>query len=359
MYPGNPFIVLALFCFLGADLVPASDPAAASSRTIRVDRRGGADFATLSQAASRLQPGDTLQIAPGSGPYRETLQINCSGREDAPVIVDGGGELVTGFEPLTSFHQEGDQWVCDLPVPFPCVLTYRGERLRQDAKTAQFTKYATLSPDGKRIILKNDATPDGWEISTRDAAVRIQNVSHHVYRNIRASGCLNDGFNLHGSGEGLLFENIEAFQNLDEGFSAHDQISCEIRHGNFWDNDNGIGNVPSSRISVIHALVHDNLGWGVWFSRETTATLSDVKSWGNGMSQYRFDSASAISGDNLLAGDVPPTRQWLSYKESQDMDQPRAVQIDRSRYSGPPPKICPPEAFPNAAPEQGPVSAPR
>lgn len=339
----RPFFLGISFSLMTITLLFGDD-----ARTFRVDARGGADFRSLAEVASVVRPGDTIQIVPGSGPYRETLFIRQSGRPDAPITVDGGGELITGFDPLKGFHQENGQWVCELPCPFPCVLTYRGERLRQDATTKEFTRYAILASDGRHLILKDGVFPEGWEISIRREAVRILNSSYHVYRNIRTSGCLNDGFNLHGAGQELIFENIEAFQNLDEGFSAHDQIVCEIRQGNFWDNDNGIGNVASCSMKATDILSHNNLGWGVWLGKKTTSVLSNIKSWNNGITQYRFDLGSSVIGESLLAGKIFTMRQWVSYNESRNEASPHAVEIfSKEDYSGVMPKISSPEIFPD------------
>lgn len=337
--PLRVFLAILLVTLLHA-------PATAQARVISVDSRGGAEFKTLSEAAAVVKPGDTIQVAPGSGPYRETLWIRRSGSEDAPITVEGGGTTVTGFEPLTGFTKENEQWVCTLPIPFPCVLAYQGERLVQDPATGQFTKYATISPDGTRLSLAPGVTPDGWEISTRGQAVRLDGVSFHVYRNLRASGCRNDGFNLHGQGRSLIFENIEGFSNLDEGFSAHDQIDCEIRHGKFWRNDNGIGNAPSSSITVTDSSSHDNLGWGVWFAKTCKANLKNVSSWNNGMAQYRFDPGSEIHGESLLCGPEFPERRWISYNESRNPNPPKAIQIPQaSSFSGAQPTIVPIETL--------------
>lgn len=285
-------------------------------RVLDVDQRGGASYISISAAVKDLHPGDTLRLVPGSGPYREPLYISTSGTAEAPIIVEGNNELITGFDLLSGFHEENGVQVCTLPVAFPCVLTYQGERLRQDAASEQFTKYAHLSADKTQLELLPGTETNGWEISARYFVVRIQDGSNHVYRNLKASGAQNDGFNLHGIGTNLVFENIEGFQNLDEGFSAHDNIQCEIRRGAFYDNDNGIGNAASCVMQAADITVYDNLGYGLWFSK-CTGQLARIRSWNNGIRQIFFGIESHAQLTNCVA--VVPAwseRLWVSYKES-------------------------------------------
>ncbi len=319
----------------------AQAPQPASSRTLEVDRRGSADFTSIAAAAKEVRPGDTIQLVSGSGPYREILFISRSGRPEAPIVFEGNGELITGFEPLTGFRQESGEWVCDLapyldkqasaqgfkkdggrwvsdvsPLALPCVLTYRGERLLQDSATGQPLQWARLSEDGLRLILAPGVEPDGWEISSRDFVIRIFNTSHQIYRNVRISGSLNDGVNLHGKGEGLVFENIEAFHNLDEGFSAHDEIVCEIGGGRFWGNDNGIGNIASSVMKAENIETYANLGMGLWL-KACEGDLSKVTSWNNGIAQIQFDGDARVACAEVIAyAPVWSEKPWMNYQES-------------------------------------------
>lgn len=327
-------------------LVSATHAPAAEPRTLRVDARGGADYRTLAEAARAARPGDSIVVAPGSGPYREELYIPQSGSPDAPIIFDGGGETITGLEPITfseqdgaqscdlkplfdrfrsvqQFHREPSGWVNDNVAPsstippLPTVLVYRGERLRQDAATGQLTRYATLSPDGSRLTLLPGTSPDGWELASRPFAVRISDTSHQIYRNLKASGSLNDGINAHGTGEGLIFEQIEAFQNLDEGFSSHDHIVSEIRGGRFWENDNGIVNATSSSTRISDVDIFSNLGIGFGLLGDASAQLDHVRIWENGISQFSLESRSRVECRDVTI--YPPTwttRQWISTQET-------------------------------------------
>jgi hypothetical protein len=199
----------------------------------------------------------------------------------------------------------------------PVVLTYQGERVVQDAQTAQLTKYATYSPGEGTLTLLPGVSPEGWEISLRQPVIQITNASYQTYLNIKASGSLNDGFNLHGSGHDLLFENIEGFNNLDEGFSSHDQIVCEIRGAKFWGNDNGIANGGGSTTTASDLQSFSNLGWGIAFAQGGPTVLHNVQAWNNGVAQLIFTPGTEVSGDNVKVYNPPwTTKPWLNYQES-------------------------------------------
>ena len=314
-------------------------------RELLVDQRGGTPYRTIAAAVQEAGAGDTIRLAQGSGPYRESLYLKQSGQEGKRIVFDGSGETITGFDPLTGFHEEEGKWVCDLkpiltslkgvqgfslvngewkndafPKALPTVLTYRGERLIQNATDGQFTKYARLSEDGGMLILEEGVSPEGWEIAVRPHVVRVLNVSHQLYKNLRASGSLNDGFNLHGRGEDLVFENIEGFHNLDEGFSGHDQIRCRIEKGRFWGNDNGLyGSQEDLVASEID--IHDNLGYGFGIS-DGRAKLSRSRVWANGMCQIAQSQGTAMYEDVEVYEQMQPERPWQTVQESRKQEKP-------------------------------------
>ncbi|PTX96765.1 hypothetical protein DB345_06170 [Spartobacteria bacterium LR76] len=359
---------LVISLFFSATHAPAAEP-----RTLRVDARGGADYRTLAEAARAARPGDTIAVAPGSGPYREELFIPLSGTPEAPIIFDGGGETITGLEPITfseqdgaqssdlkplferfrsvqQFHREPAGWVNDnvppgstaIP-PLPTVLVYRGERLRQDAATGQLTRYATLSPDGSRLTLLPGTSAAGWELASRPFAVRISDTSHQIYRNLKASGSLNDGINAHGTGEGLVFEHIEAFHNLDEGFSSHDHIVSEIRGGRFWENDNGVVNATSSSTRISDVDIFSNLGIGFGLLGDASAQLDHVRIWENGISQFSLESRSRVEcHDVTIYQPGWTTRQWISTQETRLRPGPVTLALNPgSVISGDQPMVLP------------------
>jgi hypothetical protein len=327
-----------------AGLLASVFGASLSARDLLVDARGGTDYRTLASASAVAQPGDTLIIAKGSGPYRETLYIKQSGTAEAPIVVDGNGETITALVPVV-FQKDGETWTARLPLPFPCVIMHNGERVLQDpaAPSDTFLAPLRLREDKRTVELLPGASPEGWEASARDCPVRISNSSWQTFRNIVVTGGTNDGFNLHGDGKGLRFENITGCNNMDEGFSAHDTIFCEIDGGEFWGNDNGIANAPVCVMTARNIRIHDNLGWGLVFNGASFAYLSDVQVWGNGMAQIIFAAPSAGSCERVVAwAPTWPTRPWRSYTESSTSKAPALTfrgeteKLDPSKWKGSP-----------------------
>lgn len=362
------------------DVGPAIPGAVTTApRLLEIDRRGGAAFTSIAKAvATGLKPGDTLRLAPGSGPYREIVDLAASGTAAAPIVLEANGETVTGFDVLDGFQTVDGVTTCDLsrywtgsvapqgftkidgrwralavtgtaPQPLPFVLTYRGERLVQSAtvrttppagsapgtlgRLGQLTRHATLSDDGNTLTLLPGTSPDGWEISVRNFAVRIYNASHQTYRDLKVSGSLNDGVNLHGDGTGLLFENLEGCHNLDEGFSAHDTIACEIRGGVFHRNDNGLFNVNSAVMVANDIACYDNLGHGFALAGNTITEVANLRSHRNGVSGVvvYHQSALTLSG-GVIAGGGWTAKPHLSCNESGGLSAYR--HLDVSRASG-------------------------
>ncbi|RRJ94680.1 right-handed parallel beta-helix repeat-containing protein [Opitutaceae bacterium TAV4] len=320
--------ILFLFTLTYFSLQTAAS-SSASGRWLLVDARGTTDandtaaFTTLRDAAACVRPGDVIWIAPGSGPYREELFIRTSGTDEAPITVEGNGNEITGFAPLaflsvtaTNAASTGHR-VADVTVPYPFVLRHHGRRIPEDAATHRFAGPVIWDATQKTLTLTDPAaSASDWEISARTFAVRIQDVSHHRYRNIVASGSLNDGFNLHGIGKDLIFENITGCDNLDEGFSAHDDISCEIHKGRFYGNDNGIYNIQRSVMRIQNVDIFQNLGLGLAL-REASIEADNVRVWSSGMRQLHIEQNGVLSGRLIIIHRLAhTTRPWLTYKES-------------------------------------------
>jgi|GEM_PF-1821590 hypothetical protein len=307
---------------------------APAPRVLRVDPRDPAAIPGLAAAAKIARPGDVIWLAPGSGPYREELHITASGTADAPITVEGNYNEITGFDPLRFKRTPDGGHVADIAVKPPFVLRHQGERLREDPATGDFTGGASYSPETRRLTLAPGVSPDGWEVSTRTFAVRLLNVSHHRYRNLTASGALNDGFNLHGAGSGLHFENIVGCHNLDEGFSAHGDMHCEIVGGRFFGNDNGVYNIDRSRAVLRDVDIWENLGLGLGV-KQGHIDVRNVRVWANGMAQFLVINDGETLADNLLVYRNPhTTRPWISHKESAKWTTPTTLNEAASRVAG-------------------------
>ncbi|CAF1492318.1 unnamed protein product, partial [Adineta ricciae] len=316
---------ILIFNFLLLAIVSASNEynhqqARQIGRELLVDQRGGTSYKTIASAVSSAVPGDKIILAKGSGPYRETLNIRKSGTATAPIIVEGNGETITGFDPMP-FTFNDNVWMYTLSKPFetaPAVITWYGRRILQDQNTGEFIGPIKLRTDGKTLELTSGTSAEGWEISTRLFVVALNGVSHHIYRNIIATGSLNDGFNLHGDGNNIIFENIAGYNNLDEGFSSHETISCTITNGRFWANDNGIANVHNSVTNITNVMIHDNVGYGLWLPDNTTSNLVDIRVWNNGAAQIRLNGRATGTATRVSvwksSWSSPPWRRYMESK---------------------------------------------
>jgi hypothetical protein len=294
----------------------------ASGRQLRVDPRDPAAFATLKAAAAQALPGDTLWLAPQSGPYREELYLSQSGTEEAPIHVEGNGNEITGYDPLIFTPGPDGRLGADVAVPYPFALRHQGTRIPEDAVTRRFSSGISYDPVARRLILDETTSLEGWEISVRPFAVRIEGVSHQHYRNLVASGSRNDGFNLHGSGSHLLFENITGCDNLDEGFSSHDHMESEIRGGRFYGNDNGMVNIGNSSTRLSDIRIWHNLGIGFELHDQAVVEVAGLRVWGNGMRQFALIGAPVFGGvDIIIYRNLNTSRPWLTYMESAKQTQ--------------------------------------
>jgi hypothetical protein len=302
-----------------------------AENTIRVDPSDPAALHTLREAAAIVEPGDTIWLAPNSGPYREPLYISRSGTAEEPIVVEGNGNEITGFDELSFSRRDDGGWEVAVPVPYPFVLRHEGVRILEDAITKTFQRGVFYDPDNKILVLPASESPDGWEISVRNFAVKVLDASFHVYRDIVATGSTNDGFNLHGTGRGLVFENIVGCQNLDEGFSAHEQIKSEIDGGIFWGNDNGIYNIGDSLTFMRNVDIYDNLGIGLALANGSIFA-KNLRVWGNCLAQVKIENDCHLAGDGIYVYTQPyATRPWVTYNETKN--RTHLVRIDYARAS--------------------------
>lgn len=321
-------------------------PGLSHSATLTVDQRGGTSYATIAAAVAVVQPGDTILLAAGSGPYRENIKITRSGTAAQPIVFDGNGELVTGFDPFVFTYDAGTgNYEYTLPAaipntsgtattPFRHLIVYQGQRLVVDYATGQLTsEYATLSADGLRLVLNpaSGASPtSGWEIGAdRTAGKGVVNIgsaySYQTYRNLRVSGSQDDGFSLKGTGTNLLFQNVEAFHNFDEGFSAHSSTHSEIDGGVFWGNDNGVYNETTATVACIlrDVQAYANLGYGIAMTGGTNE-VHGVQCWDNGVQNLSLGGTVTCDSTTTYENRWD-SRPWVSYNESQ------AYQVNRER----------------------------
>ena len=238
-------------------------------------------FKTLAKATSLLRAGDVLDIAPGM-PYRESLIVSASGTAKAPIVIRGNGAVLTGLEPVpdAAWQDKGENvffapnracWGALQPQLVDCrgkVLTIASCRtLKQDRAKMLRPGEAIWNADGVYYRAPKGASPVGQGFCGyfRESGVKIASRSHITIEGIVAERFANDGFNVHGSCHDLVFRDIEARWNGDDGFSVHDDVEAQVRGGRFHHNSDGIADVNASQTFYSDVLVEDNVSFGVGF----------------------------------------------------------------------------------------------
>ncbi len=239
----------------------------------------GCPFKTLAKAAALLKAGDSLDIAPGE-PYRESLIISKSGTAKNPITIRGNGAVLTGLEPVPDslwqsrggglfFAPNKACWGALQPQlidRYGNVLTVASHR------TVKTERADTLKPgeaiwnaEGVWYRAREGESPAGKRLCGyfRESGVKIKDHSHIIVEGIVAERFANDGFNVHGSCHDLVFRNIEARWNGDDGFSVHNDVEAQVRGGYFHHNSDGIADVNASQTFYCDVLVEDNFQFGI------------------------------------------------------------------------------------------------
>lgn len=275
-----------LFLLVAAAVVPGVEAA-----RYYVDNRTGDDggdgmsaerpFKTLAKAAAMLRPGDVVDVAPGE-PYRESLVVTSSGTAENPIVVRGNGAVLTGLEPIPGSAWQ-DLGGCLFFAPNKaCWGALQPQLVDRSGKSLTVASHRTIKSDRAKDLKPGEALwnaegvwyraregepPAGLGLCGyfRESGVKIANCSHVVVDGIVAERFANDGFNVHGACHDLVFRNVEARWNGDDGFSVHDGAEAQVRGGHFHHNSDGIADVHGSQTSYSDVLVEDNLSFGVGF----------------------------------------------------------------------------------------------
>ncbi|QDT45079.1 hypothetical protein Pan241w_51970 [Gimesia alba] len=291
------------------------------ARDIHVDPQQGNDASTegpvktIKQAIRIAEPGDMIHLQPII--YHEYAGFyGKSGAPGKPITLDGHGATLEGSDPL-----DPRQWVdkgeglfeCDqlLPQLNDAIIqrwfflwngkmvhmgrTSKGpsEPLKQPEalqpgewtfvkntdikmpKPSQIsgTFYLKLPP-GQKLDEQNIRVP------TRSAGVQFSNSgtrhnAHLVIRNLTATHAYNDGFNIHGHCEDVLFENIRAIECGDDGISAHETAQYRVDGFVSIGNSTGICDTGASETSYNRVLIRDCLGFDLYFLDTGRYSLSN------------------------------------------------------------------------------------
>lgn len=246
---------------------------------------------TIKQGLRLARPGDTVHLFPATEPYHETAVFhNLHGEPSRPITLDAHGATITGTESLAAAE-------CQQVAPG----LYRNERLipaklvtAEDAVSRRwfFLFDGRVNRMGRTLKGKNapykkptDLAVGEWtyqreenahyvkidpakqlddyriEWPARGAGVQVSgDCSFLVIRNLIATHVYNDGYNIHGKTRDVRFENIQAIECGDDGFSAHDDCQTFVDGFISIGNSTGIANAGESVTSSNRVLIDGTAG---------------------------------------------------------------------------------------------------
>ncbi len=300
-----------------AFLLSIFSASAAKGRDLHVHPNAGSDaydgiarpLQTIAQAIKHAQPGDTIHLAPVV--YRESAVFH---NQRGPITLDGHGATLDGSEPLDAakWHEAAPGlFRCDALLPRldaailgrwfflfdgrmqlmgrtskgsgaplkkpedlqPGEWTFVRDESRKGAKVGDICGafFIKLTP-GQKLADANIALP------LRSAGVQFSGDENAdiTLRNVTATHVYNDGFNIHGNGRNLVFENIAAIECGDDGFSAHEAAECRIDGFRSIGNSTGLCDTVSSITHYRNVFIKGCLGYDVFFIGDSAHTMENV-----------------------------------------------------------------------------------
>ncbi|MCF6175755.1 MAG: right-handed parallel beta-helix repeat-containing protein [Victivallaceae bacterium] len=215
-----------------------------------------------------------LILAKTSEPYYESLFIVSGGTIDKPLIIEGNGAIINGLREIPAEKWEIKENLYFYPHPrrgalrpYLVINNKTVPRGSDDLKKLKpFSHYWTK--EGAYFKPEKGKSVKDYKIfgTLLISGVTITNSHYIICRNLISEYFANDGFNIHGNCQGLLFTNITGRYNGDDGFSAHDNVSAVVRKGYFHNNDFGIQDVHASQTDFFGVVAENNRRIGINFS---------------------------------------------------------------------------------------------
>lgn len=227
---------------------------------------------TIQKAVDQAQPGDVINLAPGSGPYRDEVLIKkVSGTALDPITLEGNDCVIdVGLDVSNGpWEHINDAWVLAEPRVDPnakeltqrALANFRGRPMYHEAKKTSMTQAGTVGVDDQgRMTFRfnDDAKPPftGLIVPIRYQVngVAFLGASYWHINNLHTRGAGNDGFNLHGRGEGIVIKNCSGMFCGDEGISSHDAMHVEVENSLFAFNASSVVDINRSVTSYVNCI---------------------------------------------------------------------------------------------------------
>jgi len=240
-------------------------------------RSVAAAFKTLERATKGLKAGDVLNLAAGAV-FHEALVMVSSGTAAEPIIVRGNGAVVSGAHPIDPakwvskggnlwFQANDRRWGALRPRVFigdEMVSPVCGHPDKVDPAGLK-PRTGIWRTEGVFFMAEDGKTPGDYALygsagRNRDehSGVLIEDQSYITVESLVAERFPNDGFNVHGVCYGLVFRNIVARENGDDGFSIHEDIDATVVGLHSHHNDYGIQDAGFAQLVVSGAVLEDN-----------------------------------------------------------------------------------------------------
>ena len=266
---------------------------------VRIAPGGPGPFKSIAHAIELARAGDTVHLAPTNHPYHATLDLHSrAGAPGQPIIFDGHGATLTGCDPLRPA-----EWVAAGPGLFrsdSLYATLKGQDSVIDRVYFRFNdamQHMGRTSKGTKAPFKRpeDLQPGEWTFiagtnafyvriapgqTLADARIEIpyrlngvaihgKGNAHLVIRNLTTTHFLNDGYNIHNECLDVRFENIRAYENGDDGFSAHEATETEVDGFVSIGNSTGVCNINQAVCKLSNLYLGGNYGYE-FFSCEAT-----------------------------------------------------------------------------------------
>lgn len=246
---------------------------------------------TIARAMKLAQPGDTIHLTPGT--YHESADFtNKHGEPGKPITLDGHGAVLDGSEPVTSaeweqvspdlYRRQKIYKTTDDAIVSRWFLLWDGKMQRMNrcskGPSEPLKKPEDLQPgewtfvreDGDAFYLKLKPGQNLDEANIRypkrsSAVVQSISGSWLTVKNVTGTHVYNDGYNVHGAQRNLVFENIRAIECGDDGFSAHEDVDCQIDGFVSIRNATGLCDTGTSQTHYRNVFIKECTGFDLYF----------------------------------------------------------------------------------------------